>query len=123
MIVAEESFVLVKSALVDGATGEALAASLTVKGQGTGVKLPENCLPLDLLAPKIKHKFIKVPIAVYFVFLPRLALGIKIQSGVLALLPFELITSEQRAAQHTSLQGIASVLKHDFKAFHVELTS
>jgi len=123
LIVAEESFVLVEAALVDGAACKALAASLTVKGQSTGVELPEDCVPIDLFAPKIQYKFIKVPNTVYFVLLPGLPLGIYIQSGVLAMLPSELVFSEELAAQHASFKSIAPVLKHDFKAFHVELAS
>ena len=47
-----------EAALADRAAREALAASLTVKCQGAGVKLPEDCVPINFFAPKIQHKFI-----------------------------------------------------------------
>lgn len=87
MIVAEEGFVLMEATLVDSAASEALAASLTIKRQGSWVQFPEYCVPVDLFASEIKHKFIEVPVSVNFVFITRLPPGINKKSGVFAVLP------------------------------------
>jgi hypothetical protein len=47
-----------EATLVDSAASGALAAILTIKRQGSWVQFPEYCVPVDLFASEIKHKFI-----------------------------------------------------------------
>lgn len=94
LVVAEKGFVLVEAALVYGAASEGLTASLTVVGHDDGVELPEDCVPVEFFASEIGHEFIEVPVAVYFVLLSGLSLGVNKQIRLFTRLPSELVFSE-----------------------------